>query len=1083
MSQSSATPSNEPAVASLLAPPRTQELELTREERFYGPRDWAAFAIATVVTLVGYVFTLQPSVGLEDSGEFLTAAHHLGVPHPPGYPIWTILAFVWQFVVPFGNIAWRINLMSAVFGAVAVGLAAMIVSKTGHLMGARVGFLRALDPGLVNVFVLAASVSAALMLAFAPVMWSQAIITEVYALNAFFLLLTLVLLYRWSFEPERRWRLYLAAFLWGVSLTNHQTLVLLTIAFPMFVWLVDRKLGRDTLIPILGVVVLAVIMMLFRPESMVRQGPFAGAVMLGLAVGAGIWLYRLLTHDNEGLFRRLPQALILYVCVLAGLSLYGYMHLASCTNPPMNWGFCSTWQGFMHHFTRGQYEKVFLDRDLFKFWGQINMFFDDLQSQFNVVFALLALMALFFYRDLDRRDRDWLKFLLVAFLFLGLGFLFLSNPGFEKQKQFTDRVFFLPGHCIYALWIGYGLILGLGYMLTAEPKVRNIVPLLGIAFVLMRLGMAAVQREVLSADDILLVIIVAAVSVLYLTFPLLSPRSATYIQACILLMLPAVSFARNWAHVEQRGHDFGYQFGYLMFKPGGGYPEMDRNAVLYGGTDPGRFVPTYMIFVESQVPPRAKSQFAKYPESATFDRSDVYIITQNALADSTYMNYIRDHYDYSRPRADDPATLTNRTALYRALYRWAWKALGRDRVYPAEPIWIPSERDSQMAFAQYVEELKTRPALPEEQVRIEDGRVSVQGVQGVMAINGILTRMIFERNKHKHSFYVEESYVIPWMYPYLEPYGIIMKINAEPLPGPDENPTLWRDLITRDRQYWDALSADLQSNPRFRRDDVAQKTFSKLRSAIGGLYAARATMPGTTGQNQMVLLDEAEYAFKQAVELCPDSPEANFRLAQLYVQRGRSDEAEQVLVEYEKRDIYNTKIKDAIKAVRDIRQQNRTVHELEQRYASYPNDWQAGWELFLAYGRQQRFDAMDAVANSLMVRPDFPEQQFLMLAQAYAQLRRLDRVTAILTYMTQRYPQNNMAWYNLAAVYAVQNDCASAAVALERALMLDTPERVVLNTARQDNRFSSCRTHPEFARVLTGNSGAGTDSLPFRLER
>lgn len=1079
MSQSAATPANEPNLVAVPTPVATRDLELSREERFYGRRDLLAFAIATVVTFAGYFYTLQPSVGLEDSGEFLTAAHHLGVPHPPGYPIWTILAFIWQFLVPFGNIAWRINLMSAVFGSVAVGLAALIISKTGHLMGARVGFLRALDPALVNVFVLAASVSAALMLAFSPVMWSQAIITEVYALNAFFLLLTLVLLYRWSFEPERRWRLYLAAFIWGVSLTNHQTLVLLTIAFPLFVWLVDRKLGRDTLIPILAVVILAIVKMLFDPASMLRQGPFAGAVLLGFGVGAGVWLYWLLTRDNDNLMQRWPQVLALYGCVLAGLSLYGYMHLASCTNPPMNWGFCSTWQGFVHHFTRGQYEKVFLDRDLFKFWGQINMFFDDLQSQFNVVFALLALMALFFYRDLDRRDRDWLKFLLVAFLFLGLGFLFLSNPGFEKQKQFTDRVFFLPGHCIYALWIGYGLILGLGYMLTAERQARNLVPILGIAFVALRLGYAAVTREVLSADDILLVFIVAAVSVLYLVFPLVTRGVAVYVQSAILLLLPAVSFARNWANVEQRGHDFGYQFGYLMFKPGGGYPEMERNAVLYGGTDPGRFVPTYMIFVESQVPPRAKSRFAKYPESGTFDRSDVYIITQNALADSTYMSYIRDHYDYSRPRADDPNTLTNRTALYRLLYRWAWKRLGRDRAYPAEPIWIPSERDSQAAFAQYVEELKTRPALPEEQVRIEGGRVSVQGVQGVMAINGILTKMIFDHNKHKHAFYVEESYVIPWMYPYLEPFGIIMKINAEPLPGPDQNPDLWQQIIARDRAYWDALAADLESNPRFRRDDVAQKTFSKLRSAIGGLYAARATLPGASGINQQTFFEEAEYAFRQAVRLCPDSPEANFRLAQLYVQRGRFDEAEEVLTAYEKRDIYNTKIKDAINTIREIRNQNRTLSELEQRYAANPQDLQAGWDLLLAYARQGRFDAMDAVANSLIVRADFPEQQFLTLAQAYAQLKRLDRVTAILTYMTQRYPQNNMGWYNLAAVYAAQNDCASAAVALQRALMLDTPERVVLATARQDNRFAACRGQPDFERVLAEAAGQ-TGMVPLR---
>jgi len=958
---------------------------VTDVERFFSGRDKIAFLVASLVTFAGYLYTLQPSVGLEDSGEFLTAAYHLGVPHPPGYPIWAILSWIWHHIIPFGNIAWRVNLMSAVFGSVAIGLAALLVSKTGHLMGSRVGFLHQLDARVVNLLVLAASVSAALMLAFSPVMWSQSVITEVYALNAFFLMLTLVLLYRWSFEPDRRWRLYLAAFVWGISLTNHQTLVLLTVAFPAFVLFVDRKLGRDVLVPILGVIALGVVYMLFSEGSMVRQGFFSGAVVLGFGTGAAVWLYQL-CKESPGVMRQWPQVLLLYGAVLAGLALYAYMHFSSLTNPPMNWGYCSTWTGFVHHFTRGQYEKVFLDRDLLKFWGQLNMFFDDLQSQFNILYALLALLTLFFYRDLDQRDRNWLKFLLVAFLFLGLGFIFLSNPGFEKQKQFTDRVFFLPGHCLYALWIGYGMILGLGYVLSRKPHLSGLM----------------------------------------------------YPMAAAILLLPTVSWWRNWADNEQRGHDFGYQFGYLMFKPGGGYPEMDRNAVLYGGTDPGRFVPTYMIFVESFAPSRAKTRLEKFPESSTFDRRDVYIITQNALADSTYMSYVRDHYDYSRP--------TN----YSGVQRW----LGRDQTYPVEPIWIPSEQDSQQAFTQYVQELQQRQAMAEEQVRVEGGKVSVQGVQGVMAINGILTKMIFDKNKDKHAFYVEESYVIPWMNPHLEPFGIIMKINRDEVPRPDQDPRRWQAIIQRDRAYWDALCQELHTNPRFKRDDVAQKTFSKQRSAIGGLYATRGVMA------------EAEYALRQSIALCPESPEANFRLAQLYLQVGQFEPAIRVLEDYQKTDTYNTKIVEAIQRVREMQQHTQDEREVEQKYAANPNDLGTAIKLVVSYARQQRFEAMDALVNTLLVRPDLPAENILQIAQMYAELKQLERVTAVLTLFTQRFPENNMGWYNLAAVYSARRDCPSASVALQRALAMDSPDGMVRKMAPTDERFANCRNAPEFQRAL-----------------
>src|SRR5882762_2635298 len=71
------------------------------------------------------------------------------------------------------------------------------------------------------------------------------------------------------------------------------------------------------------------------------------------------------------------------------------------------------------------------------------------------------------------------------------------------------------------------------------------------------------------------------------------------------------------------------------------YPEMARNTILFGGTDPGRFCPTYMIFCESFIPPKCK------PRDPNFDRRDVYIITQNALADGTYLEYIRSHYNRS----------------------------------------------------------------------------------------------------------------------------------------------------------------------------------------------------------------------------------------------------------------------------------------------------------------------------------------------------------------------------------------------------------------------------------------------------
>ena len=113
--------------------------------------------------------------------------------------------------------------------------------------------------------------------------------------------------------------------------------------------------------------------------------------------------------------------------------------------------------------------------------------------------------------------------------------------------------------------------------------------------------------------------------------------------------MPLHSIMTHWADNEERNHWFGYWFGHDMFTPPFQgtdgkplYPEMTKDAVLFGGTDPGRFCPTYMIFCDSFIPHRCQPK-----EDQRFDRRDVYIITQNALADGTYLCYIRAQYNRS----------------------------------------------------------------------------------------------------------------------------------------------------------------------------------------------------------------------------------------------------------------------------------------------------------------------------------------------------------------------------------------------------------------------------------------------------
>ena len=326
---------------------------------------------------------------------------------------------------------------------------------------------------------------------------------------------------------------------------------------------------------------------------------------------------------------------------------------------------------------------------------------------------------------------------------------------------------------------------------------------------------------------------------------------------------------------EQNGHTFGWQFGAWQLDgaeeirdellsdeeplPNPLWPEsMEPHSIFFGGTDPGRFVPTYMIY------------------SANF-RPDVYLITQNALADDTYMSVERDLY--------------------------------------GDEIWIPSKEDSAESFQVYVEEVQSGKRNANADLKIENGRVQVTGALGVMEINGILTKMMFDHERLRHAFYVEESYVIQWMYPYLSPHGLIMKINK------DKNP-ITPEILANDADFWDWYVRRLLKDKAFRRDFPAQKSFSKLRAAIAGLYSH-------TGRYR-----EAEQAFREAVLLYPASPEASFRYIQEVLMPMRKWSTVEDILDYTDRvDPNNTRSKPMRSYMERMRQITGQIGALQAKAA------------------------------------------------------------------------------------------------------------------------------------------------------
>lgn len=486
-----------------------------------------------------------------------------------------------------------------------------------------------------------------------------------------------------------------------------------------------------------------------------------------------------------------------FFCQL-GVAFYVYMPIVSdLRNPAMNWGYARTWEGFKHAILRGQYEAIGIQP--FK-WGMLVNYISDLWTQFGgVLFALFGLPLGVYALKKEENDRRnflaWMIPLGVCFLLMSVLLILLANVKGDIQDGFIQKVKFISSHAMLAIWIGYGMIFAslaiIHYFKTERGK------------------------KYLEVRGLTLRHVAYLLSVVMILFAGLTPIVRNYTNDRLV-------FEQGGA--EQNGHTFGWQFGAFSLNgekaikemldedeeplPDPGYPPaMTKSALFFGGTDPGRFVPTYMIF------------------SADY-RPDIYIITQNALADDTYMSVERDHY--------------------------------------GDEIWIPSKDDSSKAFAIYVDEVERGVRKANGDLRTDNGRVQVTGALGVMEINGILTKMMFEHEKNRRDFYIEESYAIPWMYEYLSPHGLIMKINAEKTPYDAK-------LAAKDRDFWDWYTRRLLNDKMYRRDFAGQKSFSKLRASLAGLY------------NRQRKYRESAQAYRESCLLYPASPEATFRYAQDYL--------------------------------------------------------------------------------------------------------------------------------------------------------------------------------------------------------
>ncbi|MEW6103772.1 MAG: DUF2723 domain-containing protein [bacterium] len=253
-----------------------------------------------------YLLTSYPTIPFHDAGDMVSAGYLLGIPHPTGYPLFTIFGKLFISIIPFGNIAFRMNVFSALFASLAVMMVYFITLKVST---------RA--PEYQNTRTIPAIV-ASLILAFSATFWEQAVIAEKYTLNAFFATLIIFVLLKWqdkirNLKSEIR-NLYLFSFLLGLSFTHHMQTSFLIPGALFFILAILWKNGK-------------------KPKTQ-RPG--------------------LLTQDS-----RLKTLLKMTILFILPLFLYLSLPIRSSAHPWVNWGDPDRLNGFIDYLTAKGYAHYF----------------------------------------------------------------------------------------------------------------------------------------------------------------------------------------------------------------------------------------------------------------------------------------------------------------------------------------------------------------------------------------------------------------------------------------------------------------------------------------------------------------------------------------------------------------------------------------------------------------------------------------------------------------------------------------------------------------------------------------------------
>jgi len=421
-------------------------------------------------------------VTLWDAGEFITASKVLGVPHPPGTPLFVLVGHVWADVVRIGQYAWRLNLMSACFSAAGAGCLFLVAHR--------------LLAGEDRILRVGGAAAAAMLSAFAFTEWQNSNETEVYTVATFSIAAICWLCLRWRDvrgTPRATHLLLLIVYIAALSIGNHLLALLVGPAVSLFIAYTLRTLpaaDRDE-----------------RRMEWAEWGTLTALWVVLVAVGLGSTTLIIL---GGGLLvtavvacmlagsRSFPIMTIAIAAV--GISIYAFLYIRSGLHPVLNEAAPETWKNLVavirreQFGSRGIFDNPMLPgspRTLKIFGQQLLSFFQYCSWQWgrSLPFILMVIAALLFvslgtigFEFARRRDAGVAYLLGALWLVTGIGLVMYMNfkagfsiywdqyPSMDQHEVRERDYFFVVSFQVWGVFVAFGLVRLVRWLSQTAPS-------------------------------------------------------------------------------------------------------------------------------------------------------------------------------------------------------------------------------------------------------------------------------------------------------------------------------------------------------------------------------------------------------------------------------------------------------------------------------------------------------------------------------------------------------------------------------------------------------------------------------------